>query len=404
MLDRSQQMELLRELFHCSMNLPLWSYHTDGTLLSPPLYVAENISDLFAMEGSFDAALKSGTEQDAPILITNSLNLMWIAAFEKSGDRLTRIHVIGPAVVDSMPIHQINLLLSQMQLSPHSRMEFFKLMQALPVIPISNFIQSGIMLHYCAAGEKIGVDAFNYLTVSNEKSAASSEDGEIPPDHHGTYFLESTLARLVEEGNLNYRYVMNSVALTGKVGKLSIGDPMRQMKNTMISGVIIVSRAAIRGGLNAELAYSLSDKYIQDIESCPSMAELGNINDLMLGDYINRVHMIRAGEYPSAFVMDCVHYISAHVTEDLRIETIAENFGYTPYYLSRKFKVEYGTDLRIYIREVRLETAKELLMDGCLSVQEISDTLHFCSHSYFSKHFKEKYGVTPKKYREQKHI
>lgn len=130
------------------------------------------------------------------------------------------------------------------------------------------------------------------------------------------------------------------------------GTPQRRqslkaVKNLLLSSVIIVSRAAIRGGLNPELSYTLSDKYIQNIENCSSMSELGNINEIMLDDYIHRVHEVKVNEYPTSFVRDCISYVSVHLTEDLDLPAIAGHFGYSPYYLSRKFKEEYGSDLRI---------------------------------------------------------
>lgn len=401
MNEYTQRVELLQELFHCGMNLPLWTYHRSGMLISPSPYFAESVSSLFAMEGSFEAALNSGLEQDYPLLLTNSLNLMWIAAFEKHSGQLEKIHVIGPAYVDTMPINQLEAVLPKMQLNANHRIEFMKKLQALPVIPISNFMQCGIMLHYCATGEKMGVHQFNYMTLSDRENSTGSlsEKEQIPVDRHGTYYLEATLTRMVEEGNLNYMDVLDPMILTGKVGQLSVGDPIRHMKNMLLSEVIIVSRAAIRGGLDPELSYSVSDEYIRRIESCHSLAELGNIPKLLLSDYIGRVHMLRSSQYGSAFVLDCVQYISAHIMEPMTIESIAKDFGYTPYYLSRKFKKEHGTDLRIYIRDARLEASKDLLRDKSLSVQEIGELLHFCSHSYFAKHFREKYSVTPSEYR-----
>ena len=112
---------------------------------------------------------------------------------------------------------------------------------------------------------------------------------------------------------------MNKMPLGGNPGRLSAGNPLRQLKNLLLSSVIIVSRAAIRGGLNPELSYTLSDKYIQNIENCSSMSELGNINEIMLDDYIHRVHEVKVNEYPTSFVRDCISYVSVHLTEDLNL-------------------------------------------------------------------------------------
>ena len=50
--------------------------------------------------------LQAGAVQDYPLLITNSLNLMWIAAYEKEDGQLTYIHVIVARLCPSNVLHQ----------------------------------------------------------------------------------------------------------------------------------------------------------------------------------------------------------------------------------------------------------------------------------------------------------
>jgi AraC-like DNA-binding protein len=67
-------------------------------------------------------------------------------------------------------------------------------------------------------------------------------------------------------------------------------------------------------------------------------------------------------------------------------------------YLRKLFKKEMGTTPQLYLLNVRLEFAADLLHGSDLSVAEVAATSGFNSTAYFIKQFKNKYGTTPKKY------
>ena len=65
------------------------------------------------------------------------------------------------------------------------------------------------------------------------------------------------------------------------------------------------------------------------------------------------------------------------------------------------FKFLYTRTVTEYIRHVRLEAARDLMSSGDLNVSQVVYSIGFTSRSYFSKIFKEKYGVTPNEYRKK---
>ncbi|RZJ65012.1 MAG: AraC family transcriptional regulator, partial [Flavobacterium sp.] len=52
----------------------------------------------------------------------------------------------------------------------------------------------------------------------------------------------------------------------------------------------------------------------------------------------------------------------------------------------------------LFIRNIRLEKAAEMLLEGKLNISEITDKIGFSSSSYFSKCFQEQYGCKPSEY------
>jgi len=86
--------------------------------------------------------------------------------------------------------------------------------------------------------------------------------------------------------------------------------------------------------------------------------------------------------------------------ESITLEGFAKEFGYSTYYLSKKFKAETGQTFKDYLRNLRLERAKYLLRNSRLSILQISEKLQFCSASYFSDSFRKEYGISPRNFRD----
>ncbi len=83
---------------------------------------------------------------------------------------------------------------------------------------------------------------------------------------------------------------------------------------------------------------------------------------------------------------------------------IAEMFSYHPYHLSKIMKEETGKSIHRYLMDYRLRAAKNLLLTTDLSIEEVAFSAGFSQTAYFVKCFREKTGMTPKKYRSAKGI
>ncbi|WP_318312620.1 helix-turn-helix transcriptional regulator [Flagellimonas crocea] len=83
------------------------------------------------------------------------------------------------------------------------------------------------------------------------------------------------------------------------------------------------------------------------------------------------------------------------------IVTLAKRVGLNQTTLQQGFKRLYNASVNEYIRNFRVEKAKELLEDSNMNITEISYKLGINSRSYLSKLFKEKYGISPKEYQNQ---
>ncbi len=95
-------------------------------------------------------------------------------------------------------------------------------------------------------------------------------------------------------------------------------------------------------------------------------------------------------------------YVRLHYSDSgLGVDQLAREVNMTPNYLSSIFKKETGENLSAYLKRFRMERARELLADTNEKIGDICIMCGFVNVSYFCQSFREFFGVSPKKYREQ---
>lgn len=92
-------------------------------------------------------------------------------------------------------------------------------------------------------------------------------------------------------------------------------------------------------------------------------------------------------------------YIEAHYMEDISLQDVAAQLHYSDAYFCRFFKQNFDKNFIMYLSELRVEKAKELLEDMTVNVKDISQRVGFRDSGYFTKVFKRVTGVTPSEYR-----
>ena len=92
-------------------------------------------------------------------------------------------------------------------------------------------------------------------------------------------------------------------------------------------------------------------------------------------------------------------YIAERYMDDITAADIARAAGYTPNYLSKKFRETAGLGVHEYLTFIRLQHAALELVSTNDSVTDIALRCGFSNGNYFKDAFKKKYGVTPREYR-----
>ena len=111
-------------------------------------------------------------------------------------------------------------------------------------------------------------------------------------------------------------------------------------------------------------------------------------------------NLFQAGEdSPKRTIALVEQYIKEHYDQPLSLDLLAEKAFRTPHYLSSIFIQEKGIGINKYIKNIRMEKARELLKNTNMKISDICERVGYGSVSYFCRSFRNEYGVTPEQYR-----
>ena len=111
-----------------------------------------------------------------------------------------------------------------------------------------------------------------------------------------------------------------------------------------------------------------------------------------------RLLTLAAAESASNPVSAVLEYVRAHLSEPLTVADMADLVRLSPSAFAHLFRDVTGRSPYQFVKEMRLDRARELLVDGNLTVARISKEVGYASVSHFISEFRGRFGVTPRAY------
>lgn len=327
-------------------------------------------------------------------------DLLYYGLFRVKDDPVALL--IGP--VAQMPIDKRTAenILRRMGESGSRAAELQSYFSTMVAYPLRNFLQVLCTVHFFINGEKLDVSR---LMLGSEKLPAIQPPPQETPDPsqiHNTMELEQQMLSCVEYGKVDQILELFRQPIEGRPGILA-ADALRQQKNLIICTATLVSRAAIRGGLDLQTAFALSDQYIQKAELMQRYEELVRLNAQMVLDFTRRVAALKNGIHDSPLIRRGREYILSHMGEQITTEALSRELGLNRTYLCSLFVQETGMTINRFVTRVKMEEARRLLDITSKSIAQIAGQLGYSTQSYFQKVFKKYWGITPGEYLEQRH-
>lgn len=119
---------------------------------------------------------------------------------------------------------------------------------------------------------------------------------------------------------------------------------------------------------------------------------------LQLMNHIDRMETAETDK-EQKLVMDVLSFLEEHY-RDGELTELAKQLNYDFYWLSKEIKKQTGKTFTTLLQEKRLKQAAYLLRHTGKSIEDISLAVGYDNQSYFYRIFKEQYGMTPRKFRE----
>ncbi len=101
-------------------------------------------------------------------------------------------------------------------------------------------------------------------------------------------------------------------------------------------------------------------------------------------------------------VKKAVEIINNDLNQNYSVDQLAKEVGTNVNKLQEGFKYMFDLTVNKYVQQVKLEAAKNMLSESDQNISQIVGQIGLNNRSYFSKIFKEKYGVSPKYFLNQK--
>ena len=122
--------------------------------------------------------------------------------------------------------------------------------------------------------------------------------------------------------------------------------PLRSKKNALIASCTLFTRAIIKGGVDPEIAFHLSDTMILEIEKMTDVERLVHFEYEMLVQFVSMIRSEKEDVSYSHIVNLAIYYIREHIFEELSLQRVADYLKVHPSYLSDRFKRETGVPLQ----------------------------------------------------------
>ena len=156
--------------------------------------------------------------------------------------------------------------------------------------------------------------------------------------------------------------------------------------------------------INMQLSYCINELMCRDDYSEMFLASsLDQILIETIRSFNNDEQRVVQGRYSNSELLcfRMMSYIDSHLFSMKSLSELAESINYNYSYLSDVFKTTTGKTIQQYYSEKRFEVACTLLLYNKMKISDIANSLQYANVYSFSKAFKQKYGVSPIKYKNQ---
>lgn len=352
--------------------------------------------DILKENPEFEAFLLQKKDIASPVLYIEQEHIAYgiIAGNEKD-------YILGPCCTERRSLYAVHEFLERHGI--HTDAHF-----KMGNVDILEFSEIVVMLYEMVTGKvfdrnRLMMESFGDSRLEREigeKRYQVFHERQEDAAPHNPYRQEKWEQESIRKGDLEGFYRSIQEPYSGTLGRLAT-DEVRNMKNLSIVVISLACRSAINGGVIPEIAYSVADAYIRQVEDVETTGETVALTRKAEIDFCKMVQEGKKSETQNAIVIKCKELVLQYLHSKLSPKDLAEKLKVTPAYLSQLFAKEEGMTLTDYIAREKIKFAKEHLIYTEDTYGAIAYTFGFSSQSHFGSVFKKWAGMTPGEFREQ---
>ncbi|MDD3223580.1 MAG: AraC family transcriptional regulator [Clostridium sp.] len=209
------------------------------------------------------------------------------------------------------------------------------------------------------------------------------------------YIFNNDLSFIIESKNLEkVLNILKEKHVQEKENEQSISDK----KNDLIIWNAIYTREIIKNGVSKSALHPLYNKFYDEIQAISTLSELQDLEVSMVTSYFNI--LINDIEVTDNFMINkMLQYIHINIENHFSLNKLALDLNISSGYASYCFKKNMNISVMSYVRKIKINRAKNLLLSTDKSILYIGNLLGFYDESHFTKTFKGIVGISPTEYR-----
>lgn len=411
-----QKIREILEAFYSCLNLPIHALDENGRVLtgfgevSPyctrfqKMLPPETKPDKTCQDLHAKSARRAMAQGEAYVFCCHA-NLNHIIFPLINKNTLFGAILIGPFLLDEPDSALIIEVARNYGLPIERALDLFEIIETVPVISAEKATRICRLLSYTFAplipdAQQKMTDNYNKMlqqariNASIQKYKAASQNENDAPSY--PFEKEKLLTRYVRERNGEKALqVLNE--LLGYM-YYERGDPKNVILTRVTELCSLLSRAAIEGGANADVALSISDEFLNNLSPDSSQEEVCLQFQKTIEQFMGCMFAATTKK-SNEVIKSAIQYIHRNYSRPLTLEDAAAHVRLTPSYFSTLFKQSCGSSFREYLNYVRIEESKHLLTNTEYPILDIAIAVGFDDQSYFTHVFKKYTGLTPKQYR-----
>lgn len=166
------------------------------------------------------------------------------------------------------------------------------------------------------------------------------------------------------------------------------------VKNSILELCILILREVVRNSHFMVKTFGRMLKPTIEIQEIELITELKNYVTEMIGRVYQSEEIGKLTGY-SMKVQQIIQYMMDHYAKPITVQSVADEFHITTYYLMHMLKRETGKTFNEYLSEYRMSVANTLLQSGKYKIYEVCYMVGYNDTRHFSKKFKSIMGKKP---------